>query len=55
MSKAEVVEMQSRIDLGIRLAQKRLLERARHDDLSLVLNVNGQVLEVPAKDVASFN
>lgn len=51
MSKTEVVEMQSRIDQGIRLAQTRLIERAKHDDLSLVLCINGRVCEIPAKDL----
>lgn len=51
MSEAEVAEMQSRIDRGIRLAQMRLIERAKHDNLSLVLYVKGSVTEVPASEL----
>lgn len=47
----DVAELQSRIDQGIRLAQQRLIARAKHDDLSLVLNIDGQVREVPAREL----
>lgn len=48
---SEVRELQSRIDQGILLAQQRLIARAKHDDLSLIIRVDGQVREVPAKEL----
>lgn len=47
----EVCEMQRRIDEGIYLAQRRLVERARHNHTTLVICREGQVMEVSADDV----
>ena len=43
--------MQQRIDEGILLAQRRLLNRGLHDDLSFILFQGGVVAEVPARDI----
>ena len=47
----DVVLMQQRIDEGILLAQRRLLNRGLHDDLSFILFQGGVVAEVPARAI----
>ena len=46
--------MQQRIDEGILLAQRRLLKRGLHDDLSFIVCSEGHVQEVPAKEISKF-
>ncbi len=50
MTDKEVEEMMLRIDEGIRLAHQRLLQRAKHDGLTLVVTRNGKLMEVSATD-----
>ena len=45
MSEDEVYEMQCKIDEGIYLAQKRLVERAKHNHTTLIIAREGQVVE----------
>lgn len=49
MNELEVAEMQRKIDEGILLAQERLIKRAKHDNLTLVVARNGQVVELSAE------
>lgn len=51
MTDLEIEEMQRRIDEGIRLAHQRLVQRARHDNLTLVVVRNGQLLELKASEI----
>ena len=51
MNELEVAEMQRKIDEGIFLAQERLVKRAKHDNLTLVIVRNGQVVEIPAEEL----
>ena len=51
MSEAEVYEMQRKIDEGIRLAQKRLIALAKHNNTTLVIARNGIVVEVDAHEL----
>lgn len=51
MSEAEVLEMQRKIDEGIFLAQKRLIERAEHNHTTLVVARNDEVVEVTAEEL----
>ena len=51
MSEDEVYEMQRKIDEGIYLAQKRLVERAKHNHTTLVIAREGQVVEVKAEEL----
>ena len=51
MSEDEVYEMQRKIDEGIYLAQKRLVERARHNHATLIIAREGQVVEVKAEEL----
>ncbi len=50
----DVMLMQQRIDEGILLAQRRLLNKGLHDDLSFIVCLDGQVLEVPASEISQF-
>jgi hypothetical protein len=47
----DVLLMQQRIDEGILLAQRRLLDRGLHDGLSFIVCRGGMVSEVPAKEI----
>ncbi len=51
MKDREKLEMARRIDKGILLAQTRLIERAKHDNLSLVVRRGNLVLEIPANEL----
>lgn len=51
INELEVAEMQRKIDEGIFLAQERLVKRAKHDNLTLVIVRNGQVVEIPAEEL----
>ena len=47
----DLAVMQKRIDEGILLAQRRLLNKALHDDLSFIVCQGGMVREVPAREI----
>lgn len=51
MTDRQKMDLVSRIDKGILLAQKRLIERAKHDNLSLVVRREGVVIEIPATEL----
>lgn len=53
-SESDVLLMQQRIDEGILLAQRRLLNRGLHDGLSFIVCQGGVVTEVPACEIAKF-
>ena len=46
MSEFEIRELQERIDAGILLAQRRLIERTRRDNGDLVVVRDGQVVRL---------
>ena len=46
MSEFEIRELQDRIDAGILLAQRRLIERTRKDNGDLVVVRDGQVVRL---------
>jgi hypothetical protein len=47
----DVQLMQQRIDEGILLAQRRLLNRGLHDDLSFIICQGGRICDVPATEI----
>ncbi len=47
----DVQLMQQRIDEGILLAQRRLLNRGLHDDLSFIVCKGGHICDVPATEI----
>lgn len=52
MTEQDIMELQHRIDVGVRLAQKRLWERARATRQSLIVVRNGKIEElVPEEKV----
>lgn len=51
MSEIEIKQMQEKIDAGILLAQKRLIEKAQKEDGELVVVRDGKVVRVKAKDL----
>ena len=46
MSEFEIRELQERIDAGILLAQRRLIERTRRDNGDLVVMSDGEVVRL---------
>ena len=51
MSEIEIKQMQEKIDAGILLAQKRLIEKTRKEDGELVVMRDGKVVRIKAKDL----
>lgn len=51
MSELEIQQMQEKIDAGILLAQKRLIEKAKKEDAELVVEKDGKVVRIKAKDL----
>lgn len=52
MSEKEIFELQDKIDKGLRLAEKRMLqEKALHDECVIVQNSDGEIQHIPAKQV----
>ena len=47
----DMLLMQQRIDEGILLAQRRLLNKGLHDGLSFIVCQGGRVREVPASEI----
>lgn len=53
-NEVDVAGMQLLINQGILLAQRRLLDRGLHDDLSFVVWREGKVCDVPAQEIETF-
>lgn len=52
MSEKEIFELQDKIDEGLRLAEKRMLEeKALRDECVIVQNSDGVIQRIPAKQV----
>ncbi|WP_347281930.1 hypothetical protein [uncultured Alistipes sp.] len=51
MSEIEIKQMQEKINAGILLARKRLVEKARKEDGELVVVRDGKVVRVKARDL----
>ena len=51
MSEFELRELQERIDAGILLAQRRLIERTRRDNGDLVVVRDGEVVHLPPDEL----
>ncbi|MBQ1973183.1 MAG: hypothetical protein II222_02365 [Paraprevotella sp.] len=51
MTEQEVAEMQRKIDEGILRAQQKLIARAKHDNIPLVMARDGKVVEVPPEEL----
>lgn len=51
MSEIEIKQLQEKIDAGILLAQKRLIEKTKKEDGELVVVRDGKVVHIKAKDL----
>jgi len=51
MTEEEIKEMQEKINAGILLAQKRLIEKTKKENGELVVVRNGKVVRIKAKDL----
>ena len=51
MSEIEIKQMQEKIDAGILLAQKRLIEKTKKEDRELVVVRDGKVVRIKARDL----
>ena len=47
----EIKQMQEKIDAGILLAQKRLIEKTKKEDGELVVVRDGKVVRIKARDL----
>lgn len=48
---ADIILMQKRIDEGILMAQRRMLNKGLHDNLSFIVWQQGIVADVPASEI----
>lgn len=51
MSEIELKQLQEKINAGILLARKRLVEKAKKEDGELVVVRDGKVVRIKAKDL----
>ena len=51
MSEIEIKQMQEKINAGILLARKRLIEKTKKEDGELVVVRDGEIVRVKAKDL----
>lgn len=51
MSELEIKQLQEKINAGIRLARKRLIEKAKKEDAELVIVRDGKVVRVKADEI----
>ena len=51
MSEIEIKQMQEKIDAGILLAQKRLIEKTKKEYGELVVVRDGKVVRIKARDL----
>ena len=49
MSEVEIKQMQKKIEAGIQLARKRLIEKTKKEDGTLVVIRDGKVVHIPAR------
>ena len=54
MSEIEIKQMQEKINAGILLARKRLIEKTKKEDGELVVVRDGKVVRIKAKDLKYF-
>lgn len=54
MSEFEIRELQERIDAGILLAQRRLIERTRRDNGDLVVMRDGEVVRLTPDELLRY-
>ena len=56
MSEKEILDLQEKIDRGLQLAEKRMLqEKALHDECVVVQAADGIIRHIPAKKIIAEN
>ncbi len=51
MSELDIKKMQEKIDAGILLAQRRLIEQTKREDGELVIFRNGEIIHIKASEL----
>lgn len=51
MSEVDLIQLQEKIDSGVRLAQRRLIERAIRENGDLVVEQDGEVVHIKAEEL----
>ena len=51
MSEVDVIQLQEKIDSGVRLAQRRLIERTIRENGDLVVEQDGEVVHIKAEEL----
>lgn len=51
MSEMDLIQLQEKIDNGVRLAQRRLIERTIKENGDLVVEHNGEIIHLSGEDL----
>ncbi len=51
MSEMDLIQLQEKIDSGVRLAQRRLIERAIKENGDLVVEQNGEIIHLTGEEL----
>lgn len=51
MSEVDLIQLQEKIDSGVRLAQRRLIERTIRENGDLVVEQDGEVVHIKAEEL----
>lgn len=51
MSDVDLIQLQEKIDSGVRLAQRRLIERAIKENGDLVVEQDGEIMHIKAEEL----
>lgn len=51
MSEVDLTQLQEKIDSGVRLAQRRLIERTIRENGNLVVEQDGEVVHIKAEEL----
>jgi hypothetical protein len=51
MSEHDIIQMQEKIDEGIRIAQEKLVEKVKKEDGQLIVSRDGQIMAIPASEI----
>ncbi len=51
MSEVDLIQLQEKIDNGVRLAQRRLIERTIKENGDLVVEQDGEIVHLGAEDL----
>ncbi|MBR5830138.1 MAG: hypothetical protein IKY63_02645 [Tidjanibacter sp.] len=55
MSEMDLIQLQEKIDNGVRLAQRRLIERTIKENGDLVVEHNGEIIHLTGEDLEEMH